>query len=264
MKKTNAGREFIMKKRFIYLALALFPLLYGAGCCTVPKTDTGAFQQAQTFKKEIEKNVEANYLLYLPEGYDTPGKRWPLMLFLHGAGERGNDLSLVEKHGPPKLIAEGKKDFPFVIVSPQCPEDAWWSDGPQVDTLNALLDHIIAHYRIDKDRIYVTGLSMGGFGTWRLACEYPDRFAAIAPICGGGEPYRVRKIAKLPVWVFHGGKDDVVPIQASQLMVDALKKANGNVEFTVYPEAGHDSWTETYNNPALYEWFLKHKRSDNK
>lgn len=253
-----------MRKRFIVPALALMALLYGMGCSTLPKTDTGVCQQAQSFKTEIEKNVEANYLLYLPEGYDTPGKQWPLLLFLHGAGERGDDLSKVEVHGPPKLIAEGKKDFPFVVISPQCPEDAWWSDGPQIDTLNALLDHITAKYRIDEDRIYVTGLSMGGFGTWRLACEYPDRFAAIAPICGGGEPYRVHKIAHLPVWVFHGAKDEVVPIQASQLMVDALKKAEGNVEFTVYPEAGHDSWTETYNNPALYDWFLKHTRPGKK
>jgi len=253
-------------KRILRMSLpVVLVLLYGTGCCT---TSTGkavdARQQPQSFKKEICQTVEANYLLYLPEGYESSTQKWPLTLFLHGAGERGDDLSKVEVHGPPKLIAQEHKQFPFVIVSPQCPEDAWWSDGPQIQTLNALLDDIVARYRIDEDRIYVTGLSMGGFGTWRLACEYPDRFAAIAPICGGGEPYRARALKHLPVWVFHGAKDDVVPLQASQVMVDALKKAEGNVEFTVYPEAGHDSWTETYNNPALYEWFLKHTRSHRK
>ena len=253
-------------KRILKLSLpVVLVLLYGTGCCTTNTVKAAdARQQPQFFKKEICQTVEANYLLYLPEGYETSTQKWPLMLFLHGAGERGDDLSKVEVHGPPKLIAQEHKQFPFVIVSPQCPEDAWWSDGPQIQTLNALLDDIVSRYRIDEDRIYVTGLSMGGFGTWRLACEYPDRFAAIAPICGGGEPYRVRALKHLPVWVFHGAKDDVVPLQASQVMVDFLKKAEGNVEFTVYPEAGHDSWTETYNNPALYEWFLKHTRSHGK
>ncbi len=235
-----------------------------SGCVTRTPLENGAVQCAQSFKANVCKTVESKYLLYLPDGYEDSSKRWPLLLFLHGAGERGNDLSLVEKHGPPKLIATENKTFPFVVISPQCPEGDWWSSGAQIDTLNALLDHIIADYRIDEERIYVTGLSMGGFGTWRLASEYPDRFAAIAPICGRGDPFMARMIPHLPVWVFHGAKDDVVPLQASQEMVDALKKAGGRVEFTVYPEAGHDSWTETYNNPALYEWFLKHMRSENK
>ncbi len=229
---------------------------------TTPEENRGL--RAQSFEKEIHKTVKANYLLYLPDGYTTSQEKWPLLLFLHGAGERGDALSLVETHGPPKMIAKENKAFPFVVVSPQCPEEEWWSDSSQIETLNALLDHIIATCRIDEERIYITGLSMGGYGTWRLAAEYPDRFAAIAPICGRGEPFMAQRIPHLPAWVFHGAKDDVVPLQASQEMVDALKKAGGKVEFTVYPEAGHDSWTETYNNPALYEWFLTHTRSGNK
>ena len=218
-------------------------------------------QHRQSFEKEITTTVRADYLLYVPEQYLTSQKEWPLILFLHGAGERGSNLSEIERHGLPKLIAKETKEFPFVIVSPQCPKDDWWSSNSQTDTLNALLDHIVSRHRIDKKRIYVTGLSMGGFGTWRLACEYPDRFAAIAPICGKGDTDKVQSIRHLPVWVFHGAKDRTVPLERSQQMVDALKKVDGNVKFTVYPDAGHDSWTATYNNPEIYEWFLKHTRS---
>lgn len=199
--------------------------------------------------------VRMDYLLYLPKDYDKQ-ESWPLLLFLHGAGERGDDLELVKKHGPPKLVAEGQ-DFPFIIVSPQCPEDKWWEPLQLV----ALLDEIGGKYKVDADRICVTGLSMGGFGTWRLAAYIPDRLAAIAPICGGGEAFTAKYFAHLPVWAFHGAKDAGVPLERSQEMVDALKKKGGSPKLTIYPEAGHDSWTETYNNPELYKWLLKQKRS---
>ena len=212
-------------------------------------------QSAQCLEKEIRRTVTARYLLYLPRAYTEDDREWPLILFLHGAGERGDDLELVKMHGPPKIVAE-RDDFPFVVVSPQCPADQWWD----TDVLSALLDEVVAQYRIDEDRIYLTGLSMGGFGTWSLAIRQPDRFAAIAPICGGGITHATRYIAHLPVWVFHGAKDETVRLKESQEMVDALKRYGGNVEFTVYPEAGHDSWTETYDNPELYEWFLTHRR----
>ena len=217
----------------------------------------------QSFKKEIMKTLKADYLLYLPEKYVTTQKKWPLILFLHGSGERGNELRKVEIHGPPKLIAIERKEFPFVIVSPQCPKYGWWSNELQIDTLKALLDDVVSRYRIDKERIYVTGSSMGGYGTWRLAAAYPDRFAAIAPICGGGCPDDASSIAHLPIWVFHGAKDEAVLVKESEEMVAALENVGCNVKFTVYPNAGHDSWTETYENPELYEWFLKHTRSGN-
>lgn len=213
-------------------------------------------QSAQSLKKEIRRTVSAKYLLYLPQAYADDEKKWPLILFLHGAGERGDDLELVKQHGPPKIVV-ARDDFPFVVVSPQCPVDRWWD----TEVLSALLDDVVAQHRIDEDRIYLTGLSMGGFGTWSLAVRQPDRFAAIAPICGGGVTHATRYITHLPVWVFHGGKDQTVLLRESQDMVDALKRYGANVRFTVYPEAGHDSWTETYDNPELYEWFLKHRRS---
>ncbi|HHL41924.1 MAG TPA: phospholipase [Candidatus Bathyarchaeota archaeon] len=196
---------------------------------------------------------ETKYLLYLPDGYSDEEK-YPLLVFLHGAGERGDDLELVKIHGPPKLIEAGH-DFPFIIVSPQVPLDEWWSP----DTVVWLTKETMDNYSVDTERVYLTGLSMGGFGTWRTATKYPEMYAAIAPICGGGDPSKAHLIKDVPVWVFHGAKDDVVPIKRSEEMYDALKEY-GNIEFTVYPEANHDSWTKTYENPKLYEWLLSHKR----
>ena len=207
-------------------------------------------------KLDTQVHVSLDYLVSVPTDYEKKDS-WPLLLFLHGAGERGNDLELVKKHGPPKLIDQGKA-FPFVVVSPQCPKDGWWSAKPL--ELTALLDEIVAKYKIDQDRIYLTGMSMGGFGSWLLAAYAPDRFAAIVPVCGGGEASSVKRLTHLPVWAFHGAKDLVVPIKRSEEMVDALTKLKGDVKLTIYPEAGHDSWTATYENPEVYEWLLQHKR----
>jgi predicted peptidase len=198
--------------------------------------------------------VQLDYLLYLPKDYQQK-QSWPLLLFLHGAGERGDDPELVKVHGPPKLIAAGEQ-FPFIIVSPQCPKDQWW----QAVELTALLDEIVEKHKVDEDRIYVTGLSMGGFGTWSLASYTPVRFAAILPICGGGETHWTRTFAHLPVWAFHGAKDSAVPLERSEQMIEALRKNGGQPKLTVYPDVAHDSWTETYANPAIYEWLLMHKR----
>ncbi len=199
---------------------------------------------------------ETKYLLYLPEDY-TESERYPLLVFLHGAGERGDDINLIKKHGPPKLIEAGQ-EFPFIIVSPQVPFDEWWSP----DIVKWLTQDIIRRYSVDTTRVYLTGLSMGGYGTWETATRYPDTYAAIAPICGGGDPTRAERIKDLQVWVFHGAKDPVVPIERSEEMFDALKQYD-NISFTIYPEAEHDSWTETYENPKLYEWLLSHKKSPN-
>jgi len=217
-------------------------------------------QRKYTFKAQITKTVRLNYLLFLPKGYNTnPEQKWPLILFLHGKGERGDDLELVKKHGIPKIV-EQRKNFPFVVVSPQCPEFSWWT--VELDALNALLDEIVARYEVDTDRLYLTGLSMGGSGTWRLAIAYPERFAAIAPICGRGDPESAYVLKDIPVWAFHGAKDAVVLPEESEMMVNALKDCGGDARLTVYPEAGHDSWTQTYDNPELYEWFLKHTRGE--
>ncbi|MCK4664085.1 MAG: dienelactone hydrolase family protein [Bacteroidales bacterium] len=196
-----------------------------------------------------------NYLLYLPKKYDKSSyKKLPLILFLHGAHERGNDIEIVKKHGPPKVAEEMK--LPFIIVSPQCPLHEHW----EPNVLDNLLNEIIKKYAVDTKRIYLTGLSMGGFATWQMAIRDPEKFTAIAPICGGGNPNEAYKLKNLPIWNFHGALDTIIPIKNSEEMVEAVKKVGGNIKFTVYSGVGHDSWTETYNNPELYKWFLKHEK----
>jgi predicted peptidase len=244
---------------------ALGAVLCGLLVAAVVADDMGIKnQEKKTFKARTVNRAELDYLLFLPAGYkEDTEKRWPLMLFLHGAGERGSDIAKVTVHGPPKLVKE-KADFPFILVSPQCPAGQTWSD----DALLALVDELIKKHRVDPTRVYLTGLSMGGYGTWSLGTKYPERFAAIVPICGGGDilhtllPPQGKQAALkgLPVWAFHGAKDTLVPLSESERMVNALKQAgNTNVKLTVYPEAEHDSWTETYNNQELYNWMLQHK-----
>ena len=194
----------------------------------------------------------------LPDGYDAePDRAWPLLLFLHGAGERGDSLEAVTTHGPVKERRAGR-DLPFVVVSPQVPAGERWTPG----RVAAALDGALAAYRIDESRVYLTGLSMGGFGTWEAIQKMPGRFAAAVPICGGGLPLGVEAAAGVPVWAFHGAMDPVVPIEMSVCMVRALRAAGGDVRFTVYPDAGHDSWTETYADPELYTWLLSHRLED--
>ncbi len=222
-------------------------------------------QESKTFEHQETHDYKVNYLLYLPKGYGASEKKWPLILFLHGAGERGDNIWKVAVHGPPKH-ATNMTDFPFIVVSPQCPQGQIWS----TDALSKLLDDVIARYAVDPERIYLTGLSMGGYGTWSLGLAEPERFAAIAPICGGGQLISVllatrdkqQAVKSMGIWVFHGAKDSVVPIAESERMVDALKRAGlDQVKFTVYPEANHDSWTETYKNPEFYRWLLEHRRN---
>lgn len=222
-------------------------------------------QTAQTLKRRVTQTVDLRYLLFLPKSYNRRSpQRWPLILFLHGAGERGTNLAKVKVHGPPKIVAS-QPDFPFIVVSPQCPDDQVWDQT----ALLALLDEVLRRHRVDTNRVYLTGLSMGGFGTWRLGLTHPERFAAIAPVCGGGDVIHAllpgekqdAAIKTLGVWVFHGAKDPVVPVEESERMVAALRKAGcSSIKLTVYPDATHDSWTETYANPALYDWFLRHER----
>jgi len=207
-------------------------------------------------------NRRLDYLISLPLQYSSEEADWPLILFLHGAGERGNNLQLLRKHGIPRIVSE-MADFPFITISPQCPENDWWLN--KLQDLKFLLDTVIKQYRVDISKMYLTGLSMGGFGTWHMAVEYPDLFAAIAPVCGGGLgilgfPERVLEIKDLPIWAFHGGKDNIVSAEESRILIRTLKDAGGRPLLKIYPEAGHDSWTETYSDPELYEWFMSNQK----
>lgn len=197
------------------------------------------------------------YLLILPSGYEESAGPWPLMLFLHGAGERGDDLDLISVYGPIKRVKDGT-DLPFVIVAPQCPDYSTWSC--ELTSLAALVGQVAATHRIDQDRIYVTGLSMGGMGTWALTARYPDRFAAAAPICGSWLPEIAPRISRLPVWTFHGEDDDNIPISHTEKIVTALRELGSTVRFTRYPGVGHNSWIPAYDDPELYEWLLAQSR----
>jgi predicted peptidase len=233
----------------IIIIVLLMSLISG---CSIMKSGKTSRQENRKLNGE---DFTINYLLYLPKSYDN--QKVPLVLFLHGAGERGSNLEKVKFHGPPKLVEQGK-DFPFILVSPQCPLNERWD----VEHLSALIDEIENKYNVDPSRIYITGLSMGGYGTWKLAQTFPERFAAIVPICGGGDFSNACIIRHLPVWNFHGAQDKVVSIEESERMINALKNCNGNVKFTIYPDAGHDSWTETYNNPEVYEWMLSYVKNN--
>jgi predicted peptidase len=210
------------------------------------------------------QEVPVNYLLYLPAGYGRePGKEWPLILFLHGRGERGDDLALLKRHPLPEMLAR-QADFPFIVVSPQLSLDQlWWS--AMIDPLNTLLDQVVARYAVDSRRIYLTGLSMGGFGTWEFALRYPERFAAIVPIAGGWQEYSLQApqnicaLKNVPTWVFYGAQDTIVNPMQSQVLVAALQACGGEVRSTVYPDADHEgSWRRAYADPQLYAWLLEH------
>ena len=229
--------------------------------CSLMKSNfaTKSGQHSASLKTKIKKEIKIDYLIHLPKNYKKEANPFPLMVFLHGAGERGDDLEKVKMWGPPKL-AEKDENFPYIMISPQCPEGDWWSSLTQIENLYTLITTISDKYNVDKTRVYLTGLSMGGYGTWALACEYPELFAAIAPICGGGQPRLTRKITEIPTWVFHGAKDEVVPISESKEMVEALENYGGTVNFTVFPNATHNSWSQAYNETDLLKWFLYHKK----
>ena len=260
--------QMLMRKlKAVVAALVLLAATGYAATNQVTQLSDGTTQREmpKQFTVKKTKRLEAKYLLFLPEGFDKKSaKHWPLMLFLHGAGERGTNIWKVATHGPPKNVLT-HPDFQFIVVSPQCPDGQIWSN----DVLLALLDEIERKYPVDLSRVYLTGFSMGGYGTWSLGLAYPERFAAIIPICGGGDLIttllasgaKAQALKTLGVWAFHGGKDPVVPTSESERMADALKRLGvPDVKLTIYPDAGHDSWTETYRNPEVYEWLLEHQR----
>lgn len=222
--------------------------------CASPAPLTG--MSARHFEGQVRRTVEYQYLIYLPPSYNESTEAWPLVVFLHGSGESGADLNMVRVHGPPRLITEGR-DFPFIMLAPQAPEIRPWD----IDALDLLLDQIARTHRVDPDRIYLTGMSNGGKGAWTWAIARPDRFAALAPVAGYGDANRVCGLGQLPVWAFHGALDDVVPAAFDTETVEALRRCNGNVRYTLYEDANHDSWTRTYANDELYTWLLSQRRS---
>ena len=205
--------------------------------------------------RHLGENQDYKYLSYVPKNHDPDPKPMPLLLFLHGSGERGDDVQMVRKWGPLTWIENGHPQ-PMLIIEPQCPADEWWDPV----RLARLIDQVSAQYKVDPKRIYVTGLSMGGFGSLEFAATYPERVAAVASLSGGEDPGLAPRLKTIPIWFFHGAKDNVVPPGASADLAHALQKLGAPAELTIYPNAGHGKWDVTYGNPALYSWFLSQKK----
>lgn len=216
------------------------------------------------------------YEVFVPANWDKH-KKWPVVLFLHGAGERGSDGLLQTDVGLPHAIRTKAANFPFVAVMPQCLAEKVWTDADMEAQALAALEQTIKEFHGDRNRIYLSGLSMGGYGTWDLAARYPGKFAALAPVCGGlrhenfpklgtslakdpqvADPYAetARRIGKTPVWVFHGDADTAVPVEESRKMVEALRAAGANVKYNEYPGVGHNSWDKAYSEPDFVPWLL--------
>ena len=238
-------------KRYLRFAIVLMLL---QGC--------SAQKNSQLIDAEMETVVSESlsYYLYYPKDYKSEkNKKFPLLLFLHGGGESGDSLSTLKTNGPPKLIVQGKQ-FPFLILAPQNPyKKKWWNTR----AVAQLLDTIVENNRVDKNRVYLTGLSRGGSAAWEMAVQYPDKFAAMAVVCGMTPlPYANWINKDLPIWVFHGDQDKSIPISESVNMVDKLKAMGYDVKFTIYEGVGHNSWLQAYSNEELYEWFMKQERTD--
>lgn len=210
----------------------------------------------EEYINNIAAGIIYDYLVFLPSDYNSENKNgWPLVIFLHGAFERGSNVQDVKKNALPKLAID--EDFPFIIVAPQCPSGEHWKP----EQVQGICEKVKNDYSINHSRIYLTGLSMGGFATWQTAIRFPELFAAIIPICGGGNVSYAKKLKKMPIWAFHGKKDKVIPYHQSVEMVDGVNASGGNAKLTLYPNAPHDSWTETYQNKEIYTWLLSHTRN---
>lgn len=245
----------MMTRRTVLLST---PLALGA-CAKSPASQAAwpaLVEGQQALQLQLDGRAEPlRFWLFLPPGYLASPASWPLLVFLHGSGERGGDLEVVKMHGPPKHAALGA-DYPFVLCSPQLEAGASWNP----DTLHALQAALRQRLRIDAARVLATGLSLGGHGVWNWAAAYPQDLAGIAPVCGFGEPARVCRAAQVPVRAYHGAADSVVPLARQQACVDALRACGGVAELTVYPGVGHNAWDPAYQDAGLVPWLMKQRR----
>tara|TARA_B100000700_G_scaffold49379_1_gene52219 strand:- start:8027 stop:8821 length:795 start_codon:yes stop_codon:yes gene_type:complete len=256
------------------VSLTVFLLLLSTSIATANHTES-----VETMANKVGDH-QLTYLLQIPKA-DPPEQGYPVMLFLHGYGECGTDIEKVKVHGPPKRNAEFQQLKGCIIVSPQCPQNSWW----RVNTLKALMDEVLSnHESIDQRRMYITGLSMGGYGTWSFLSHYPNYFTAALPICGGGDPLRLpknnpphksgiknefrpkqfTKAAHLPIWTFHGTEDGAVPISETELLVAALRKAEAKeLKYTVYKDVGHiGAWQRAYTNKEVWSWLFSQSKNN--
>ncbi len=244
-----------------------------AGTLAMAGACSGAELEAKEWK--ADDGTVVPYRWAVPQKVEE-GKLYPLVLFLHGAGERGTDNTAQTKHGVAAILEGAKKlGEPCYLIAPQCPPEHWWAPpaegrlglraakepNPRLDPVLALVEELMAEHPVDPARFYVTGLSMGGFGTWDLLGRVPERIAAAVPVCGGGDTSLVEKFKNVPVWAFHGEDDEAVPVAATKNMITALETAGGSPKVTYYPDTGHDSWTATYSNPEVIRWIFQQKKA---
>jgi predicted peptidase len=238
----------------------------GAGCSAPShagpgRSDDKPMPQTGFIERSLQMpdGRQRRYAIFVPRSYDA-SKAWPAILFLHGAGERGDDNQAQVRVGIGKAIRRQQADFGFITIMPQCAKDTWWTDDSEKSYAMAALARTRKEYSIDPARIILTGLSMGGQLTWVLAAEHPDLWAAIVPICGAkGDPARAAAFAQVQCWCFHGTKDDVVPVARSREMVQAIKKAGGHPRYTEYPNANHNSWDAAYETDELFTWMASQR-----
>ena len=242
-------RQYRIPLSFIFAGLLL--LLYDRGCSG--KAPGVAGQHPHTYAGE---GRALSYQLYLPADYESR-REWPVILYLHGASLRGSKVARVTRYGLPRMLKK-RTDFPFIVISPQCPAGESWEH--LTVELTGLLDEIARRYRVDEDRVYLTGISLGGGGAWHLAAQHPERFAALAPLCGYGDPALAPAYKDLPVWIFHGALDRQVPVSISDEMAAAIRRAGGKVKYSRYPRENHNIVEMVYQDQALYDWFLTHRR----
>lgn len=230
--------------------------------------------EARVYKND--KGETLNYRLMVPKDYSPSGtEKYPLVLFLHGAGERGDDNTKQLVHETKEFATDtNRQKFPCFVIAPQCPDGKKWTEvdwsadthkQPEEESISLkltreLMASLEKEFRIDTKRLYVTGLSMGGYGTWDMISRTPDLFAAAIPICGGADEAQAERLTKLPIWVFHGDKDTVVKPERSRRMIEAIKKAGGDPKYTEYPDVDHDSWSQTYSNPDVTAWLFAQRK----
>jgi predicted peptidase len=243
-----------MGKTSIVSPVILLALLVGS-CATT----SGPAQEPRGFiTKTMEVGGESRtYVVYVPDDY-TPAKQWPLVVFLHGMGERGSDGLIQSEVGIGSAIRRNSERFPCIVVMPQCPKDKIWIDA--FDHIDEAIRVSLEDYAIDRDRILLTGLSMGGFGTWAYGALHADTIAALTPICGGGNADDAPSLANVPIWAFHGEIDSVVSPEETRTMVDAVKAAGGTIRYTEYPGVDHNSWDRAYRDSEAIAWLLAQKK----
>lgn len=248
------------KPALLQVRLAIASVLLAAGLTAVPAFADTVPQTGQHPQEPLD-DAGYPYQLFIPRALAAKGDgqeaKWPLMIFLHGSGERGDDVAKVKVHGPPKH-ADRNPDFPFILISPLLGAEQDWD----LAKLDRILNHALASLPVDPERIYLTGLSRGGHATWRWGAAEPERFAALAPVAGRGDPAIACALKDKPVWAFHGDRDDVVVPEGSFAMARAIRACEGRKSrLTIYPDLGHNAWDPAYEDPELYLWLLSQRRT---